>query len=192
MTDLRAALHEIASEAPTLDQVRGRFRPTGRRWAPVLAAASVIVVATATAVTIAVTGGGGTASTGSPPSAAAPTEPWYAVCFGESDLSTALRSDQGMAQKAGAVNTAPRPEDWIDVCASHWLGDTFTVDSVVNPDGSVPAAPPGLHLVACVLPDGTYGIFRGATSTCADLGLAVAVAPDPGVGVLDESDEPTG
>lgn len=192
MIELRTALREIAADAPALDEMRSRLRPTGRRWTPVLAAAGVVAVATATAATLAVTGGARTASTGASPSTAAPTQPWYAVCFGEPDLSTGLRADQGMAQKVGAVNTAPRPEDWLDVCAMHWQGDTFTVDSIGNPDGSVPAAPPGLTLVACVLPDGTYGIFRGPTSTCADLGLPVAIAPDPGVGVLDESAEPTG
>lgn len=192
MTDLQTALSEIASDAPHLGDVRARLAgPRRRRWVPVAAAAGVAAVALATAAALTVFGDGRLTTTGSAvPTTAAPTEPWTAVCFGEADLSTDLRADQVMAQKVGAVNTAPRPEDWFDICASHWLGDRWSMESTVGADGAVQPVPPGLSLVACVLPDGAYGIFRGEARTCGGLGLPLAVAPDAGLGVI-ESPAPT-
>lgn len=191
MTDLRTALDDIAADVAPLGDVRPRLRSPGRRWAPVAAAAGVVVVGLGAAAVLFVTGDRTAPTAGPAPATAAPTDPWGAVCFGEPDLSTEQHADQAMGQKSGAATTSPRPEDWFDICAAHWPGGTFTMDSVINADGSVPTAPPGLHLVACVLPDGRYGIFRGPTFTCSGLGLPLAVAPDPSVGVIGP-DDPTG
>lgn len=145
-----------------------------------------------------VTSTAGDAAVGTPPGSAAPgatavvvsaspTDPWSAVCFGTADLSTDLRVGASWAQKAGRENTAPRPEDYFDICGTHWQTGTWSMEPSLNPDYSAPPAPAGLELTACILPDGTYGILPGTDATCTALGLPIAIAPDPGLGVIEES-----
>lgn len=119
------------------------------------------------------------------PATAAPTDPWNGTCYGVADLSTDLRVGASWGQKPGAVNTAPRPEDYLDICGSHWQTGVWSEEPTLNPDFTAPTAPEGLKLAVCVLPDGSYGIFPGTDATCSTLGLPLAVAPDPTVGVIE-------
>lgn len=196
MTDLRTVLHEIAHDAPDAAAIQHRLHRSRRRHTPVLAAAGVIAVLVITAGAALLTRPDQAAPATKPgssvggPGAAAPSNPWSAACFGAADLFTDLRADVGLGQKVNAVNTAPRPEDYFDICASHWQNGMWVTDPAINTDGSVPPAPKDLQLVGCVLPDGTYGIFPGPDTTCGALNLPLAIAPDPAVGVV-ESPAPT-
>lgn len=199
MTDLRTVLRDIADDAPGFEEIRHRLARPRRRHTPVLAAAGVIAVVVITAGTAWLTRApaaapgspGPSVATPSNPSVAAPSNPWVAACFGAADLATDLRADVGMGQKVGAVNTAPRPEDYFDICGTHWQNGNWQTAAAVNPDGSAPPAPEDLQLVTCVLPDGTYGIFPGTDATCAALDLPLAIAPDPSLGVIESPAVPT-
>lgn len=110
----------------------------------------------------------------------APTDRRIAYCFTTADLNDpANREEFTVATAPNDTNPSLRDAaaSALDICAGGWQQGRF---SATNPKISLDPKPapwnyPVPPLVACVLPNGSVGVFPGDTTTCASLGLPTAM-----------------
>lgn len=152
-----------------IEQLTTGRRPTTRwwrKWAIILAASL----------------GLGTAGLGTAAAFGAfspPTDRRIAYCFTTADLhDPANREDFSVATGPGDANPSlhDAAASALDICAGGWQQGRFSATSPKISLNPKPApwnytVPP---LIACVLPDGSVGVFPGDATTCASLGLPTA------------------